>query len=118
MPHRGVAPGLRQLLRELGHPLRTGGNSLRCPDDWLSRIRGTALALVVADREGESWPSLRLLPLPSRPQSTVWLALPADWQEHPVLRHAAQELAQMDGKGHLSVRKEEPPRPTTTGQMA
>ncbi len=118
VPHRGVATGLRQLLRELGLPLRSGGNSLQTPDDWISRIRGTALALVVADREGGSWASLRLGPLPSRPLSPVWLALPADWQEHPVLRHTAQELGWMGGKRPLSVRKEEPPEPTTTGKQA
>jgi hypothetical protein len=68
---------LRQLLRELGLPLRSGGNnSLQTPDDWIGRIRGTALALVVADGEVESWASLRLGPLPSRPLSPVWLALP------------------------------------------
>ena len=109
---------LRQLLRELGLPLRCGGNSLQTPDDWIGRIRGTALALVVADGEVESWASLRLGPLPSRPLSPVWLVLPADWQEHPVLCHAAQELAQNGGKRPLSVRKEEPPKPSTTGKKA
>jgi hypothetical protein len=37
------------------------------------------------------WP-LGPCPLGSRPQSPVWLALPADWREHPVLRHSAREL--------------------------
>ena len=32
------------LLRELGLSLRSGGNSLQTPDDWISRIQGTALA--------------------------------------------------------------------------
>lgn len=109
---------LRQLLRELGLPLRSGGNSLQTPDDWIGRIRGTALALVVADGEVKSWASLRLGPLPSRPLSPVWLALPADWQEHPVLCHAAQELAQNGGKRPLSVRKEDPPKPSTAGKKA
>jgi hypothetical protein len=31
----------------------------------------------------------------------VWLALPADWQEHPVLRHTAQELGRMAGLEQL-----------------
>jgi hypothetical protein len=31
----------------------------------------------------------------------VWLALPADWQEHPVLRHTAQELGRMGGPQQL-----------------
>lgn len=100
VPDRGVAPGLRALLRELGLTLRSGGNSLQTPDDWISRIRGSSLALVVADREADTWASLRRgplgpWPLASRPHSPVWLALPADWQEHPVLRHTAQELGQM-----------------------
>ena len=42
---------------------------------------------MVVDREGDNWSSLRRWPLPFRPQSPVWLALPADWQEHSVLRH-------------------------------
>ncbi len=48
VPDRGVVPGLRWLLRELGLPLRSGGNSLQTPDDWIDRIQGSALALVVA----------------------------------------------------------------------
>jgi hypothetical protein len=32
-----------------------------------------------------------------RPHSSVWLALPADWQEHWVLRHTARELGRMGG---------------------
>ena len=48
VPDRGVAPGLRALLRELGLTLRSGGTSLQTPDDWISRIQGSALALVVA----------------------------------------------------------------------
>ena len=89
VPHRGVAPGLRRLLQELGLSLRSGGTSLRTPDDWISRIRGSALALVVPDRETATWAALRRRPLPSGLSSPVWLALPADWQEHPVLRLTA-----------------------------
>jgi hypothetical protein len=44
VPDRGVAPGLRRLLRELGLTLRSGGNSLQTPDDWIGRIRGSSLA--------------------------------------------------------------------------
>ena len=101
VPGRGMAPGLRRLLRELGMTLRSGGNSLQTPDDWIGRIHGSSLALVVADREAETWAALRRWPLPSRPHSPVWLALPADWQEHPLLRHTAQELGRMlaDGSG-------------------
>jgi hypothetical protein len=95
VPDRGVAPGLRRLLRELGLTLRSGGNSLQTPDDWIRRIHGSSLALVVADREADTWASLRCGPLASRPQIPVWLALPADWQEHPVLRHTARELGRM-----------------------
>jgi hypothetical protein len=95
VPDRGVAPGLRRLLRELGLTLRSGGNSLQTPDDWIRRIHGSALALVVADRKADTWASLRCGPLASRPHSLVWLALPADWQEHPVLRHTAQELGRV-----------------------
>ena len=100
VPDRGVAPGLRRLLRELGLPLRSGGNSLQTPDDWIGRIQGSALALVVADREADTWACLQRWPLgqgprASRPHCPVWLALPADWQEHPVLRHTAQELGRI-----------------------
>ena len=101
MPDRGVAPGLRRLLRELGLPLRSGGNSLQTPDDWISRIQGSALALVVADREADTWASLQRWPLASGPNSPVWLALPADWQEHRVLRHTAEELGRMGGSQQL-----------------
>ena len=44
-----------------------GGNSLQTPDDWIRRIHGSALALVVADREAHTWASLRRGPLASRP---------------------------------------------------
>jgi hypothetical protein len=101
VPDRGVAPGLRRLLRELGLTLRSGGNSLHTPGDWIRRIHGSSLALVVADREAETWASLRRGSLTKRPQSPVWLALPADWQEHPVLRHTAQELGRMGGPQQL-----------------
>ncbi len=106
VPDRGVAPGLRRLLRELGLPLRSGGNSLQTPDDWVSRIQGSPLALVVADREADTWASLQRWPLDlgpkaSRPHSPVWLALPADWQEHPVLRHTARELGRIGGPQQL-----------------
>ncbi|MCS5693949.1 hypothetical protein NZK33_18480 [Cyanobium sp. FGCU-6] len=63
VPDRGVAPGLRRLLRELGLPLRSGGNSLQTPDHWISRIQGSPLALVVADREADTWASLQRWPL-------------------------------------------------------
>jgi hypothetical protein len=81
--------------------LRSGGNSLQTPDDWIRRIHGSALALVVADREADTWASLRCGPLASRPQISVWVALPADWQVHPVLRHTAQELGRMAGLEQL-----------------
>jgi hypothetical protein len=101
VPDRGVAPGLRRLLQELGLTLRSGGNSLQTPGDWIRRIRGNSLALVVADREANTLASLRRRPLASRPQSPVWLAPPADWQEHPVLRHAARGLGRMGGLQQL-----------------
>ena len=106
VPDRGVAPGLRRLLRELGLPLRSGGNSLQTPDDWISRIQGSPLALVVGDREADTWASLQRWPFghgpqASRPHSPVWLALPADWQEHPVLRHTAQELGRIGAAQQL-----------------
>ena len=43
-----MAPGLRALLRQLGLTLRSGGNGLKTPDDWISRIHSSSLALVVA----------------------------------------------------------------------
>lgn len=106
VPDRGVAPGLRRLLRERGFTLRSGGTSLQTPDDWIDRIHGSSLALVVADREARAWASLHRRPLrqgrlPARAESPVWLALPADWQEHPVLRHTAQELGRRVGLEQL-----------------
>jgi hypothetical protein len=44
---------------------------------------------------------LALGPQASRPHSPVWRALPADWQEHPVLRHTARELGRMGGPQQL-----------------
>ena len=95
VPDRGVAPGLWRLLQELGLSLRNGGNSLQTPDDWIGRIQGSTLALVVADREADTWAALQRWPLASGPHSPVWLVLPADWQQHPVLRHTAQELGRI-----------------------
>ena len=71
VPDRAVATGLWALLRELGLTLRSGANSLQTPDDWISRIHGSALALVVADRDADTWASLRRGPLTSRPHSSV-----------------------------------------------
>ena len=73
---------------------------LHTPDDWIGRIKGTSLALVVADREADALAWLQRWPFghgpqASRPHSPVWLALPADWQEHRVLRHTAQELGRI-----------------------
>ena len=61
---------------------------------------------MVADREADTWACLQRWPLgpgspASRPHSPVWLALPADWQEHPVLRHTARELGRMGGLQQL-----------------
>jgi hypothetical protein len=60
---------------------------------------------VVADREADTWAALQRWPLgngpmaqgalPSSPHSPVWLVLPADWQQHQVLRHTAQELGRI-----------------------
>jgi hypothetical protein len=101
VPDRIVAPGLRRLLSELGLTPRSGGNSLQTPDDWIGRIHGTSLALVVADREADAWATLRRWPLLACPHSLVWLALPADWQEHRVLRQTAQELGRLAGVQQL-----------------
>jgi hypothetical protein len=110
VPDRGVAPGLWRLLQELGLSLRSGGNSLQTPNDWIGRIQGSALALVVADREADTWAALQRWPLghgplgqgpmaqgalPSSTHSPVWLVLPADWQQHQVLRHTAEELGRI-----------------------
>jgi hypothetical protein len=100
VPDRGVAPGLWRLLQELGLSLRSGGNSLQTPNDWIGRIQGSALALVVADREADTWAALQRWPLGPGPlasstHSPVWLVLPADWQQHQVLRHTAQELGRI-----------------------
>jgi DNA-binding transcriptional LysR family regulator len=97
LPDENLAPGLWRTLRSLGLTLRSGGNSLQTPTDWIRRIRGSSLAFVVSDRESESWATLRRRPLPAQPGSSVWLALPADWQEHPVLHHTARELSRNGG---------------------
>jgi len=62
VPDRGVAPGLWRLLQELGLSLHSGGNSLQTPNDWIGRIQGSALALVVADREADTWAALQRWP--------------------------------------------------------
>ena len=110
VPDRGVAPGLWRLLQEQGLSLHSGGNSLQTPNDWIGRIQGSALALVVADREADTWAALQRWPLGHGPlgqgpmaqgalasstHSPVWLVLPADWQQHQVLRHTAQELGRI-----------------------
>ncbi len=84
---------------------------MQTPDDWIGRIQGSPLALLVADREADTWACLQRWPLglgplglgpqASRPHSPVWLALPADWQEHQVLRHTARELGRMGGSQQL-----------------
>ena len=62
----------------------------RVADSWIGWIQGSSLALVVADREADTWVSLRHGRLPSRPHNSVWVApAMAYWQEHPVLRHIA-----------------------------
>ena len=116
VPDRVVAPGLRRLLQELGLTLRSGGTSLHIPEDWISRIQGSCLALVVADWPADSRAGLRRRPLGpwplgawplgawpqgSRPHSPVWLALPADWQEHPLLRRSVRELGRLEGLQQL-----------------
>jgi hypothetical protein len=113
VPDRGVAPGLWRLLQELGLSLRSGGNSLQTPNDWIGRIQGSALALVVADREADTWAALQRWPLGHGPMaqgalassthSPVWLVLPADWQQHQVLRHTAQELGRIGAEQQLEV---------------
>ena len=60
----------------------------------------------MAYREANTWAALQrwrlsLGPQASRPHSPVWLALPADWQEQPVLRHTARELGRMGGPQQL-----------------
>lgn len=97
LPEENLAPGLWRTLRSLGLTLRSGGTSLQTSTDWIRRIRGSSLAFVVSDRESESWATLRRRPLPAQPDSSVWLALPVDWQEHPVLRHSARELSRKGG---------------------
>ena len=67
------------MAEELGLPLRSGGNSLQTPDDWISRIQGSALALVVADREADTRASLQRWPF----------------------GHGAQELGRIGGSQQL-----------------
>lgn len=92
VPHRGLAPGLRRRLRQLGLRLRSGGRSVQTPEDWIGRIRSSSLALVVADRQADGWGGLERWPLPPHPPSPVWLALPHDWQEQPVLHRTVRRL--------------------------
>jgi hypothetical protein len=43
-------------------------------------------------------PGLQRLPLPTPLQLPLWLVLPAEWQEHPVLRHTARELGRLGNR--------------------
>ncbi|MFN9661411.1 MAG: hypothetical protein ACK6BC_13770, partial [Cyanobacteriota bacterium] len=90
---------------------RCGDTCLQTPNDWIGQSQGSARALVVADREANTWACLQRWPLDigslghglqaSRPHRLVWLALLADWQEHPVLRHTAREPGRMGGPQQL-----------------
>ena len=66
---------------------------------------------MVADRQAHTWAALQRWPLghgllgqgalPSSTNSPVWLVLPADWQQHQVLRHTAQELGRIGAEQQL-----------------
>jgi hypothetical protein len=87
------------------HPLLAG-----CP--WLlpthQRFRAAANCLELDEAEGVNHQELELLPLGELPlalsfcpKAPVCLALPADWQEHPVLRHTAREVGRMGAAQQL-----------------
>ena len=70
----------------------------RAAANWLALVRQGVL-------DGALISGLELLPLgplPLPPAGRPRLAaLPADWQEHPVLRHTARELGRMGGSQQL-----------------
>lgn len=106
VPDRGVAPGLRRLLRELGLPLRSGGNSLQTLDNWIARIQDSHLALVGPDREAPNMglpaalaPGPRALDFPT-PQPRLAGAA-GRLQGRLVLRQTGRVVGRMGGSEQL-----------------
>ena len=97
VPDGTVAPGLRAALLERGLTFCDGDNNLPGAADWARRIEGLARALVVADWEADGWAGLRRTPFPCPLRSPLWVALPADWQEHAVLRSTVEALRRVVG---------------------
>lgn len=86
--------------------LRSGGKSLQTPDNWIGRIQASHPALVVPDRKAQTWACQQRWPLGHGPlasgsHSPVWLALPADLQEHPTLRQTGRAVGRMGGSEQL-----------------
>jgi DNA-binding transcriptional LysR family regulator len=94
VPDRGIAPGLRNVLREQGLPVRSGGNSLLSFDQSLKRITATSRALVVAACVDGAKVDPRLRQLPLRLSSPIWLAMPSDWEQFPILRNTMERVRQ------------------------
>lgn len=94
VPDRGIAPGLRKALRDEGLPLRCGGNSLMTYEKSLERIRSTSRALVVPACVDGLRLHQRHRQLPLRLSSPIWLAMPSDSTQHPVLRNTLERVRQ------------------------
>ena len=102
VPNRAVAQGLQRALQQRGFSLKTAGNSCQTPAQWLARLQQAGLAMPFPQvAPADWWQPLTRLPLPEPIPVPLWLALPADWQEHRVLRHTAQELGRMGGLQQL-----------------
>ena len=102
VPHRAATAGLQRQLQQRGLVLRTTGHACQMPIQWRQRLQQKAVAMPMLQRAPDPcWQGLRRVALPSPLALPLWLALPTDWQEHPVLRHTAQELRRMGGLQQL-----------------
>jgi len=95
LPDVGVAPGLWRWLSERGWELRSAGTSCRAPGQWLGKLRGRNVAMLIgvavaADARRIS--ALRLIPLQPPAESLVWLALPVGNSGEPLLHHTLERL--------------------------
>jgi len=82
---------LQPLLAEC-HWLLPSPPRFRPVASWLVLVRQGVL------EPSHCWKGLQRLPLPTPLQLPLWLVLPAEWQEHPVLRHTARELGRLGNR--------------------
>ncbi len=102
LPNRAVAQGLKRGLEQRGFAVKPAGNHCQSPAQWLQRLEQFPLAMPLPDLEpAHWWQPLQLQPLAQPLHLPFWLALPAGWQEQPVLAHTARELGRMGGSQQL-----------------